>query len=492
MNKLKFGLLLVSLGLFMSGYSQLNDFDLSKYKLPDFERYFLETRLNLSGSNVYDKFQSRVDSSYASQGQNGFGGNLDLIYNHILNNSDSQRETNADLSFYSGSYNGKEMSEVKRENSQLALSLYFQRNNRKYLNERSFYESIFNVRYNIDNSRSSYYNDSGSEGWNKTISHNLLASLPLKVGRGRIEQVQDARQAIYIFEELSKNERVSSEISKEQITEFSKLISKLKNERFFDSRLKRIAELESIDSFLVANDFVSKHDTRYFTTLSDIWEYGNRPIRSSGTRYSLAIYPGFSYDYNDNSSEELSGNNYFSRSAILLDGGFEIKHEKPINLQWQNSVYLKCLAGIIEGKMVNKRISDEFKIRMPNVQLSFNQTLGYYPNTRTDVSFGYSLNYIQVFGNTDSENHIFEGEAKAIKAATELSVNYYISPKFRLNLSSRFYSVWQNSKDNLVLNLDNISVNNHVLNIIGSNSSISYREKLIRNFFNLDLIYSIF
>ena len=68
MNKLKCGLLLVSLGLFMSGYSQLNDFNLSKYKLPDFERRFLETRFNLSGKNIFDKYQSKVDSSSASQG----------------------------------------------------------------------------------------------------------------------------------------------------------------------------------------------------------------------------------------------------------------------------------------------------------------------------------------------------------------------------------------------------------------------------------------
>lgn len=44
----------------------------------------------------------------------------------------------------------------------------------------------------------------------------------------------------------------------------------------------------------------------------------------------------------------------FNLSALLLDGGIELKHEKPINLFWQNSVDLICYAGIIEGNLKDK------------------------------------------------------------------------------------------------------------------------------------------
>ena len=132
----------------------------------------------------------------------------------------------------------------------------------------------------------------------------FLVQAPVKFGNGRIEQVQDARQAVYIYKELSKADRMSPDKTDEQILEFAKLISQLKNKRFFDSRLRRIAEIESVDSFFTAKNYIKESDATYFTTLNDYWEYGNGPVRSSGTRFSVALLPGYYfYDYNNNQSD---------------------------------------------------------------------------------------------------------------------------------------------------------------------------------------------
>ena len=175
------------------------------------------------------------------------------------------------------------------------------------------------------------------------------------MGKGRIEPVQDARQAIYLFDELSKIQRSSPDKSEEQIIEFAKLISQLKNKRFFDARLRRIAELERLDSFLISNKYISKQDAKYFTTLSDLWAYGDRPSRNSGTRFSGTIRPGYYfYNYSKKEGEPYVDAGKFNINALLLDGGFEFNHEKPINLFWQNSINFNCFVGIIESRLNDK------------------------------------------------------------------------------------------------------------------------------------------
>lgn len=497
MNKLKLGLLFVTLGASLNGFSQFNDFDLSNYKLPDLERHSLETNFNISGYNKYNKVSNQTNYRLGAYRTNQYNGDIYLNYNHFLNNSEYQRKTNLGLDFSSNFYNSKEGKEILYRNTNITPLLYFQRDNRKYYNGLSFFETniVLNYQYG-NNKRFSKNTWDDSESKENLQTHTISAHVPLKLGTGRIEQVQDARHAIYLFDELSKIDRVTSSKSDEQITEFAELISKLKNKRFFDSRLRRMAEIESVDSFLTANNYVSEQDAKYFTTLSDFWAYGNRPYRSSGTRFSGAILPGYYYyDYNNPGDGLYFDADKYGLSALLLDGGIELKHEKPINLFWQNSIDVNCYAGIIEGKLNDKTNSGDNKIRIPNIQLSFYQMIGFYPNTRTDISFGYSVQYVQLFDKTDLQNEILGAESKGAKAATDLSINYYISPKFRLNVSSSFFYIWHESVDKVIINFDNVAGSNYLLSNFtpGTNGYMDYfTEKDIRHSFRISMNYSIF
>ena len=321
-----------------------------------------------------------------------------------------------------------------------------------------------------------------------------MANIPLKLGIGRIEQVQDARHAISVFKELSKIERITPDKTDEQIIEFARLISQLKNERFFDSRLRKIAEIESIDSFLISKNYVSEQDAKYFTTLSDFWTYGNKPSRNSGTRLSGAFLPAYYFfDYYNIGDGIYLNTRVHNLNALLLKGGFELKHEKPINLIWQSSIDLNCYAGLIEGKLHDKSNSYDNKLRIPNIQLGLYHTIGFFPNTRTDMSFRYSVQYVQLFDKTDVQNEILSAEGESTKAAADLTLNYYISPKFRVNAKASAYYIWQDSKDEVTINFDNVVGSNYLRSYYTSNTNIEYfKVKEIVNVFSISLIYSIF
>jgi hypothetical protein len=494
MNRFLIALAFLMTSIF-SSHAQLNDFNLSDYKLPDLDRKTIETRFNLNGDNLFEKLPNSVISNFYEINRNYFGSSAFLNYNHYVNNAKYQRNSTYGIDFYSNYYNRKQDGELFNKSNQMRSALYIQTENRRYFEGSSFIEADVNATYSYSIDNNWYKSMDSTVTDDNRQTHTILAYVPLKIGRGRIEEVQDARQAVYILDELAKVERMSMDKTDEEVLEFARHISQLKNKRFFDARLRRIAEIESLDSFLIANDYLLKSDARYFTTLTDFWDYGDRPLRNSGTRFSAAIIPGY-YNYNYNYVGEGTvyseyGNNV---NALILDAGLEFKHEKPINLKWQNSIDLNGYVGVIKGNTKDETNDIENSYTMPNIQLEFYQTYGFYPNTRTDMRFSYAIQYVQVFDKSDVEKDILGAEGKGAKASTNISVNYYISPKFRLNFNSTLYYIWQESVDEVVFNFDNLAGSNHLLSSNFDPNAYSgyFKEREFRNSFNLSLIYSIF
>lgn len=209
--------------------AQSTDFKLSDYKLPDLERRALETRFDLSGDNSYNKSQNLAGGS-DKLGTNRFGGDVWLNYYHYLNNAAHQNESNAGIAFSSDLFNNKADNTLIYKNNSIATSFYYKSDNRKYYQNNTFIETDLNLNYQYNNhdiyTKSTY---DGKVSKDHPQTHSLQAYLPLKTGTGRIEQVQDARHAIYLFEELAKVGRVNKEITNDEIIEFAGLISKLKN-----------------------------------------------------------------------------------------------------------------------------------------------------------------------------------------------------------------------------------------------------------------------
>lgn len=491
MKKLQFLLLIAGIILAVNGFSQTTGFDLSKYRLPALDRRELNTNFNLYGNTDFFEYPDNMAFGTTKTTFNTFTGNFSMYYKHYLNSLRYQREVTMGLDFSSTLSNEKDDGDLSRKDNGVSPECFGEFINRTYYRPKWFYETDVLLNYGYEYRKlvqSRPYPDNDRN--QKQQGHQLLLQLPLKFGHGRIEQVQDARQALYIIDELTKAGRMKADLSDDQIIEFAALISKLKNKRYFDARLRRIADLESVDSFLVAKRYVNEQDIRYFTTLNDMWAYGDRPVRNSGTRISVAGQPGYYLNtFKSSGSGSLLLDDYII-NAYVLDGGFELKHESPMSLYWQNTIEVVAYAGVVNGNVKNPDTDSKSRIKFPSFRAGYYQTFGYYPNTRTDFNLGYSVEYVNYFGKTDQTDNIIGLDAEGLKGAINLSMNYYISPQLRLNAYCYFYYIWQDSDDGI-----NIPFDPTTSGVYFTGNDLNYEVFLknqISNQFGIRLTYMIF
>lgn len=517
----KISLLLLNLGLvFTSSFSQMNEFRLSDFKLPDLERKTLDAYLDLGGSNYFYKAPVGFSDTpfvyyyYPEERQNSYSGIIRMKYTNFINNQKYQRESFIDLSLtaYSVNYKRKGYNfPISSNNSGKTQSftpnISYLRNNRTYYRPGNFFETNFYLGYQFQGMQEQseiidFYNNNSFMREVKPRVHSLAASVPFKIGIGRIEQVQDARHAIYLYDELAKIERISANQTVEDIDELAWVIARIKNKRFFDSRKKRMSELETIDSFLLASGQLLDTDARYFTTLADYWDFGGRPVRNSGFRLSFGLYPGY-YLYHLKITENLL---QYDRSklilnALQLNGGIEYKYEKPINLYWQNSIEIIANGGFMQGK-ITKGSYDYFDIeyyeehntlRVPNIHLGIFHGIGFYPNSRTEMTVKSSLHYVRLIDKTNIGDEIYGMDGKGFKPAVDLLFNYYISPQFRLNILASFYYIWQDSSSGTIMNFDQVPGGNQLSGILPTypySYYDFYKDKELRNSFKISFVYS--
>jgi hypothetical protein len=499
--------------LINNGLGQYNNFNLSDYKLPDLKRKTLDTYFNLSGNNGTIKFNTNYygDNSHQKTNSNTLNGDIRLNYSSFINSPTLQRESNLSTQFSilnehkktsstllnSGyGYGGYDYTNYDNEAVQKSLHYYpairYSLINRNYYKPNYFHETNVVVNYSFYRLKSTRKDQ--SENYTDThTTNNFAAYLPLKIGIGRIEPIQDARHALYILEELKKANRLSADLSNEEIIQLASHISQLKNERFFDTRVRQMQEIESIDSFMVANNYIAQQDARYFTTLTDIWMYGNQPQRNSGTRISAALYPGYSFANQKGISEgDFEGELKQSANAFYIHGGFEFLREKPMNLYWQNTISLNAYAGTIRGNYQTSFGVDELTINMPNLLFSFAQTIGYYPNTRTDFQFSYSARYLQMIDNNKNDESILGMEGKGVAAGAHLSINYYVTPRLRINAVTALRYMWQDNYLNIPVGSLHPLNHHAIINNFAFEPDNTSIERNLTHFFEIRLIYSIF
>nr|WP_319269609.1 hypothetical protein [uncultured Draconibacterium sp.] len=397
-------------------FAQYENVDLSKYKLPDIKRHQLDFEFGADGESEYRKVNYDSTETNIYDNSNAHI-NSNLLYSYFKNTEKVQGNLDIDFETSFISDRQEQNSEVWADkstfNNVLRVSYeakYFLRNKWFYLLDPYLYLS-YNHQENDD--RKSHSN-----------STSVSPSFGVGFGKGRIEQVQDYRQAILIINELEKRGVLNRTLTEDELLEFAQEISIIKNERFFDSRKRKEKELKTIHSFLHQRGLIADSDINYYVGLDDMWRYGARQTRESGDEIKFVVFPGYVYD-------NWSGNIY---EQLNLGGAIRYKYRKPLNLKWQfnsnldlNHYYHK----ILDQDGIS---TSETKYRSNFIA---NSTVGYYPNTRTYISAHLSL----VIENRSNEKVLdADGYSEHIRIAT--NAYYYISEKLRLgvDISYKWYN----------------------------------------------------
>jgi len=454
-----------------SSQDEYANFDIGKYFTPDIVRNQLPINLNLNSNYSHSNFNNKTYYDSATVTNYNFTGNFSSNFSHYVNtrkkisdfgiglslneNYTSQKTDQSQSLTYVSPYSG---------NVSLVNRLDASWSNKWYLSKKFFlnYNIYGGVLYNYTQNK---IKDQSAESNQKQNEYGFNISPKLGIGYGRIENVEDARQAVYIANALSKRNILTRNLSNEELFELSQQISIVKNKRFLDSRLHLIDEISTVDSFFVKKELLNNTGAAYFTTLYDMWQYGALFPRKAGYEVSFLIYPYYTYDYVKNSPELQNGTVYYPHRAFL-EADLAFNYEKPFKLNWQHSVTAGGYAYFEQGKTGETDFNSIFSTVRKIFSAWTNYSLSYYPNTRTNLQATAGQ---QIRKQIDMYQD--RTEYTTYTPNFNFSIDYYLSPYLRV-------------AGNFSLNYDYL--------LYRVNDMENFRNNSFYTTFNIQFIYSIF
>lgn len=427
--KVKICTLLLLLMVTIYGYSQYDSYKLGDYKNPDYKRKSLDVNLKSSGNF----------SKNTSETNNAMSGDLSFSFNQIRNSQKVQDKTIISLTTDAGLNRHNNGDEKKSQNFGMALSLnqkaHYYVENQKFIEISPNGNIGYDYNKNKDNSTSHLYQ------LHNNFSSNL--SVDLGIGKGRIENVTDARQAVYILSELQSKGYLKQQLTQEEVDDFARRIAVIKNKRQYDAREKLIDEITNINKYLVEHGYVEEDNSaEYFLTLNDNWQYGDKDERLAGSRFKFGVTPSF--NFND---KNLSFENNYNPKQKLVDsrwgGGLylDFTNEKPLNLKWQRSFNVGARSELYRWR------TRECNELLTQMYISF--VLGCYVSTRTYIEGNIAQNIY--WNKTPKTNKLNKENTLSSNTKMSLKGYYYISAQVRLygeyNLSYDFYRVMENNNN---------------------------------------------
>jgi len=465
--------------------AQNSSFRLSDYTNPDYKYKSLDLNFGLSHYLMTARLKNYQDNSI-----NNFqaGSSLGAVYRSSVNSK--YRQGQVDLNFNSmvGSNRNSNSTDnplFKSSSSTFshAESFDFQLTQRFYRENKNFMEIGVGINtYNNGNQSKNkeWTNDALSASFENKI-HGFAPDITLNLflGHGRIEQVQDARMAMYILDDVQKLGRAQKVPDNDDVMELARLITRLKYNRYFDTRLRKIAEITAIDSLLQGSGLINTPDAAYFTVLTDNWNYSNNPIRTSGNRLYGGLQVNYAFNYQFTSQITTTPDNYVAEttekqqnSALALVAGYASAN--PMSLQWQRTAGAE--AGIGLARQLNKReeVGPDVNIDYslygdihPALNLSAFYGYGYYPNSRTTLSFSWSVQSEYFKRNSGNQKNDDATRLNNMNVTTgpDLSIYYYVSARLRVTINyygyfdylSRKYTFRDNPDSNYKETLNNFN-----------------------------------
>lgn len=422
------------LGITLTGFCQDKSFDLSKYKFPDYKRHELEFNFNSSGNNS-NNYLLVTPANNSSGYKND---NSSSSFNSIINigyqfNHYTRKRIDWVSSGLNGQYQYDKSESVNSYNKRTEPQLwgFIHASRRNYITDNKlFWEGSAYLSINTYRIKEMYSRQETVISTNNSLTLKAY----LGIGTGRIEHVNDLWQGYYILEKLREQNSIRNDVNEEDIFKFSSFISKLKNKRFFDSRLRRIAELQSLDSLLHKQNLIANDDISYFTTLNDYWSFPISFDRKTGKEFQVNISPQFDRNYHNSIMDSSYAPTLTNLvSTILFDCS------KQINFYWERNFHFDITNTTLIAK--NNDVEENSPNNLIGTSASFGY--GFFPNTRTRIQlksqyYGYEYPY-------------YEGESMSKSWMNNFSLNfeanYFISPQLQItgNFSGNYWFSEHNS-----------------------------------------------
>jgi hypothetical protein len=415
-----------------SSQNEYINFDISKYITPDIVRNQLAVNVHLNSDYAHvnsdnERYVYRVTStdynfmgtlaSNFSRYTNTRRRISDLIINLSLDKDyTSQKHT----SIYSDRTNDE--AKIISANN---VGLGFKWADKRYGSKLFFgdYDLSGTVSYH---STDTTFSHQSVEINNKQQAFVFHFSPRLGAGYGRMENVEDARQAVYIANALSKKNILKRNLSNAELWELSQHISTVKNKRFLDSRLHLTDEISTVDSFFVKKELLSNPGAAYFATLYDMWQYGALFSRKSGYELSFVMRPRYTYQYSQTITEPQEAGRDLNQADV--ETWLVFNYEKPVKLNWQHRVEAATYACFFQGKRGQTNFESLFHTNSKMLSAWADYSLGYYPNTRTNIeaSLGQQI-------RKQIDTYLDYSTYTTYTARLNVNVNYYLSPYFRIS-----------------------------------------------------------
>jgi hypothetical protein len=473
---------IVILTVHMQLKAQDSFFDLKNYKTTNYERSSLDLQFNLneraSKSNSQEDYQLSQ-----KQAVSNFYDNLDFnsTFSKILFTEKKIVEYGSNLSIrenYSNNFN-QQIDSLTNFSKQInyegnyRLSGYYNVDRYYSASNRNYFKLGGKASFGIDQSFQKTESSSNSTDINKAWPQfSSQFSIDLGHGHGRIENVENAVEALYILNDLSENGLLSRSYTESDVKTLADKITLIKKERFFDERLYKQKSMKALVSLLLDDNLIKSESVKVFNTIADYHYYAGIETRPSGKKLEYYLTPSLSYSI-ETTPETFSDISY-KVDRTHLTGKLEVStayhNYKPISTKWQRNFYIKAsVSNSWDRNELDYHSADftnggPFKTTTYNGNAQINYSYGYFPNTRTYINTGlsayYSLDFKTVVDQPgESFYNYFTGELY-------VSAYYYLSSKLRLsgnfNLSASKHTDKYTYSDNPISTRKDININNNL------------------------------
>jgi hypothetical protein len=283
---------------------------------------------------------------------------------------------------------------------------------------------------------SSRTNQSGAPVQNRFYNSNYLnGNVTLGVGKGRLENITDMQNALWLHNILLRDNNLNRKLTEEEIIGLARAITASNNRRILDGRRRIQFVLKNIDGYLQSKDVITKTDINYFSNLNDVVFFANNAARQAGTEKYIRVIPSLvnysSKDENRVLPTTKNSSNEDGAEVVLKIG---LQKFKPLSLKQQidYGIAAKATYGKYNSRndyYTNSSLDYGFNSNDEWKKIGLDYFLSYsmYPNTRTVVDIK-----LQGENGYQSVNGLNKLYHTAVLAA---NANYFISYNTLLNVS---------------------------------------------------------